>query len=122
MVSRAITQCSSISLPTGADALTELAPNEETTRVRSQAQIKASESWQGALWRRWPRGDCWPAKLDIYEAAAYLRVSPDTIRRALIVARDGRARLAHQRLGATYRIRKADLDTFGSVEGRSVAA
>jgi excisionase family DNA binding protein len=56
--------------------------------------------------------------MDVYEAAAYLRVSPDTIRRAVVVARDGRARLAHQRLRSVYRFRKADLDAFGAVPGR----
>ncbi len=85
-------------------------------------ELKTSEAWQCGPWARWPREEDWPAKLDIYEAAAYLRVSPDTIRRALIVARDGRAWLAHQRLGATCRIRKADLEVFGAVAGRPVAA
>lgn len=82
------------------------------------AKLKASAAWQDALWRRWPREDCWPAKMDVYEAAAYLRVSPDTIRRAVVIARDGRAKLAHQRLGSVYRFRKADLDAFGAVPGR----
>ena len=82
------------------------------------AKLKASTEWQTALWRRWPRDECWPAEMDVYEAAAYLRVSPDTIRRALVVARDGRARLAHQRLGSIYRIRKSDLDMFGVIPGR----
>ncbi|MBL9212708.1 MAG: hypothetical protein JNL92_19760, partial [Opitutaceae bacterium] len=53
------------------------------------AKLKASATWQDALWRRGPREDCWPAKMDVYEAAAYLRVSPDTIRRAVVIARDG---------------------------------
>lgn len=83
------------------------------------AKLKASAAWQDALWRRWPREDCWPVKMDVYEAAAYLRVSPDTIRRAVVIARDGRARLAHQRLGSVYRFRKADLDAFGAVPGRN---
>jgi excisionase family DNA binding protein len=90
----------------------------ETASVPS-AKLKASAVWQDALWRRWPREDVWPAKMDVYEAAAYLRVSPDTIRRAVIVARDGKAKLAHQRLGSVYRLRKADLDAFGSVPGRT---
>lgn len=68
---------------------------------------------------RWPDEIAWPAKLDIYEAAAYLRVSPDTIRRHLAVARDGRARLAHQRVGSVYRIRRVDLDAIGAVPGRT---
>jgi excisionase family DNA binding protein len=82
------------------------------------AKIKASSAWQDRLWQNWPRDECWPAKMDVYEAAAYLRVSPDTIRRALVVARDGKARLAHQRLGSIYRIRKIDLDSFGVIAGR----
>jgi hypothetical protein len=82
------------------------------------AKIKASSAWQDRLWQNWPRDECWPAKMDVYEAAAYLRVSPDTIRRALVVARDGKARLAHQRLGSIYRIRKIDLDLFGVIAGR----
>jgi len=83
------------------------------------AKLKASATWQDALWRRWPREDCWPVKMDVYEAAAYLRISPDTIRRAVVIARDGRAKLAHQRLGSVYRFRKADLDAFGAVPGRN---
>jgi len=86
------------------------------------AKIKASSAWQERLWQNWPREECWPAKMDIYEAAAYLRVSPDTVRRAVVVARDGKARLAHQRLGSIYRIRKIDLDTFGVVPGRTLPA
>lgn len=95
---------------------------ESALGTSTAAKIKASEAWQNRLWQNWPREECWPAKMDIYEAAAYLRVSPDTIRRAVIVARDGKARLAHQRLGAIYRIRKIDLDTFGVVPGRAVHA
>lgn len=81
-------------------------------------KLKSTEEWQSALWIRWPSESMWPAKLDIYEAAAYLRVSPHTIRRFLAVARDGKARLAHQRVGAVYRIRRVDLDAIGSVAGR----
>jgi len=84
------------------------------------AKTKSTAEWQDSIWQRWPREECWPAKMDIYEAAAYLRISPDTIRRAVIVARDGKAGLAHQRLGSIYRIRKIDLDAFGVVPGRSV--
>jgi hypothetical protein len=79
---------------------------------------KSSTAWQDELWRRWPREEDWPARLDVYEAAAYLRLSPDSIRRALVQARDGRAKLAHQRIGSIYRIRRVDLDTFGKVEAR----
>jgi len=80
--------------------------------------MKAAEAWQNDLWLRWPRVECWPGILDIYEAAAYLRVSPDTIRTPVTVGRDGKAKLAHQRPNSIYRIRKTDLDAFGSVEGR----
>jgi len=88
-------------------------------RSGSTAKIKATEAWQQTAWERWPREECWPAKMDVYEAAAYLRVSPDTVRRAVVVARDGKARLAHQRLGSIYRIRKVDLDSFGVIPGRA---
>jgi hypothetical protein len=79
---------------------------------------KSSTAWQDELWRRWPREEDWPARLDVYEAAAYLRLSPDSIRRALVQARDGRAKLAHQRIGSIYRIRRVDLDSFGKVDAR----
>ncbi len=82
------------------------------------AREKSSPIWQGELWRRWPREEDWPARLDVYEAAAYLRLSPDSIRRALVQARDGRAKLAHQRIGSIYRIRRIDLDAFGKVDAR----
>lgn len=82
------------------------------------AREKSSSAWQDEQWRRWPNEDNWPARLDVYEAAAYLRLSPDTIRRALVPARDGKAKLAHQRIGSIYRIRRVDLDTFGKVEAR----
>ena len=99
------------------------APFREPAAASSTAaKIKASSTWQDRLWQNWPREECWPAKMDIYEAAAYLRVSPDTIRRAVVVARDGKARLAHQRLGSIFRIRKIDLDTFGVVPARALRA
>lgn len=79
---------------------------------------KSSVAWQTDLWRCWPREEDWPARLDVYEAAAYLRISPDSIRRALILARDGRAKLPHQRVGSIYRIRRTDLNSLGRVEGR----
>lgn len=85
---------------------------------QSAKKLKSSDEWQSALWMRWPNESAWPVKLDIYEAAAYLRVSPDTIRRFLAVARDGKARLAHQRVGSVYRIRRVDLEALGSVAGR----
>jgi excisionase family DNA binding protein len=101
---------------------TPAALRESNERNVTAAKLKATAAWQDSLWQRWPREECWPAKMDIYEAAAYLRVSPDTIRRAVVVARDGRAKLAHQRLGSIYRIRKIDLDGFGMVPGRELRA
>lgn len=91
---------------------------ENGHRKFASAKIKSSAEWQECQWARWPNEGAWPARLDIYEAAAYLRVSPHTIRRFLAVARDGKARLAHQRVGAVYRIRRVDLDAIGSVTGR----
>lgn len=115
----AVIESASHALSPGEDDRVRVFPGRGSAPARTQAQLKASEAWQSELWMRWPREECWPAKLDIYEAAAYLRVSPDTIRRAVVVARDGRARLPHQRLGAVYRIRKSDLDTFGMIQGRA---
>lgn len=82
-------------------------------------QIKASATWQEALWKKWPHESDWPGYLDVYESAAFLRVSPDTIRRALVTGRDGRALLPHSRPAGIYRIRKEDLYTFGRVDGRT---
>ena len=84
----------------------------------AQHQIKATATWQEALWKKWPSVPDWPGILDVYEAAALLRVSPDTIRRALSVGRDGRARLAHSRPAGIYRIQKEDLLAFARVDGR----
>ncbi len=84
------------------------------------ARPKATAAWWDELWWRWPREACWPAKMDVCEAA-YLRVGPDTIRRAVVIARDGKARLAQKRLGSVYRFRKADPDMFGAVAGRREA-
>ena len=85
---------------------------------RTAHQIKSSREWQAALWHRWPSLDAWPETLDVYEAAALLRVHPDTLRRAMVTGRDGRARLAHSRLGAVIRLRKSEVLRFGRVEGR----
>lgn len=79
---------------------------------------KSSAEWQEQCWVRWRTDDDWPFKLDVYEAAAYLRVSSDSIRRAMVTGRDGRAKLSHQRVGSVYRIRRGDLDNFGRVEAR----
>lgn len=69
-------------------------------------------------WQKWPRPEDWPPFLDALEAAAYLRISYWTILRLSIKGRDGRARLAHQRLGVAYRFRRATLDAYGQVQGR----
>lgn len=81
-------------------------------------QRKSTEAWQLACWVRWAKEEDWPGKLDLYEAAAYLRVSPASIRRATEVDRAGRAELPHQRIGAAYRFSRRDLDCHGRVEGR----
>lgn len=78
------------------------------------------------LWSRWPTPERWPGILSIDEAAAYLRVSSDSIRDATTLGRDGRARLRHQNLEgkagkhgkATKRLRKVDLDAWGLIEAR----
>ncbi len=77
-----------------------------------------SEEWQLECWRRWPSPANWPAILDIYEAAAFLRVSHWTLRRAAVTGRDGRAALSHQRIGSAIRFRRADLEKFGLVQDR----
>jgi hypothetical protein len=84
----------------------------------SATKWKSSRAFQDILWRKWPAEKDWPGKLDVYEAAAYCRVSPDLIRDSLTLGRDGKARLPHNRLGNIYRIRKADLDNFGQILGR----
>lgn len=79
---------------------------------------KSSEAWQLEQWRMRPRMDDWPDRMDLYEAAAYMRSSYDTIRRLCIQDRCGRATLPHQRVGTSYRIRRSDLDCLGAVAGR----
>lgn len=86
------------------------------------AKAKRSPAYAAALWARWPACDRWPGILDLYEAAAYLRVDYKSIWRACQVGRsDKKAALKHQRIGSIYRIARADLDTFGRVEGRVAA-
>jgi hypothetical protein len=87
--------------------------------VRGNAtKSKSSRKFQIELWQQWPTEADWPGILDVYEAAAYRRVSPDMIRRALTLGRDSKSKLAHSRYGVAYRIRKVDLDNFGRVLGR----
>lgn len=86
---------------------------------RAPTAEKASREWQEALWQHWTTPEQWPGSLDVFEAAAYKRVSHATIRAALGTGRDGKAKLRHQRFGASYRIAKADLDRFGLVQDRA---
>lgn len=84
-------------------------------------EAKASHAWQASLWALWPTEAHWPGIMDIYEAAAFRRVHPDTIRRACLPDRAKAARLEHQRIGSAYRIRKASLQKLGLVPERSAA-
>lgn len=88
---------------------------------RPSNEVKASSEWQLARWTQWPREEDWPGLLDIFEAAAFCRVHPDTIRAAVRPGRDGKAPLAHQRWGAAYRIRKVDLVNHRRVKERVLA-
>jgi hypothetical protein len=95
----------------------------------SKAQIESARprrlnhrltgEYQLSLWARWPRPEDWPGRLDIYEAAAYLRVAYNTVWRACKPGRDGKACLAHQRLGDRTVICKGSLDRWGAVEQRA---
>ena len=78
-----------------------------------------SGEWQFECWRKWPKPENWPAILDVYEAAAFLRVSHWTLRRATVTGRDGRAKLSHQRIGSVIRFRRSDLEKFGLVKDRA---
>lgn len=82
---------------------------------------KSSQAWQLEQWRMRPRLEDWPDRMDVYEAAAYLRSSYHTIRRLCIQDRGGRAALPHQRVGTSYRIRRSDLDSLGATEASGVA-
>lgn len=84
-------------------------------------ELKSTPDWQLSQWVRWPREENWPGVMDLYEAAAFRRVHPSTIRRACLPGRDKCATLAHQRIGAAYRITKVSLQKFGAVAERSVA-
>lgn len=87
---------------------------------RAPLKEKRSREWQEMLWKHWPTPADWPGSLDVYEAAAFKRISEDTIRAASRPGRDGRAKLRHQRFGAAYRYSKSDLDQYGRVEAREV--
>jgi hypothetical protein len=93
-------------------------PKLDQSRNRATRE-KSRVTWQEAQWARFPSEKDWPARMDVYLAAAYCRINPDTLRRAMTVGRDGRALLAHQRFGAAYRIRKEDLDAYGRIHGRN---
>jgi excisionase family DNA binding protein len=82
--------------------------------------LKAEQIWQKEKWREWSHESDWPAFLDVYESAAYLRVSHHTIHRAVARDRSGRATLPHQRIGSKIRIRRCDLERFGHVPGHNV--
>lgn len=73
--------------------------------------VRITPSWQAALWQHWPRPEQWPALMDLCQAAAYLHVHPGTLRKKCAAAE-----LRHQRVGAAYRITRADLDAYGRVE------
>lgn len=83
---------------------------------------KCSQAWQLAQWATWPAEELWPGRLDLYEAAAFKRVSWATVRRACQPDRNGRAALEHERIGTSYRIRKGALAKWGVVQAREAAA
>ncbi len=91
------------------------------TLLAAPNAVKSSRAWQAELWALWPTEAQWPGVLDIYEAAAYRRVCPDTIRSLCAPDRKKQAALEHQRIGASYRIRKLALERMGLVQERSVA-
>lgn len=105
-------------LNSGADVASVGAQCGDPVPSRTLAQVKSTDEWQAAQWSRWPREEDWPAMLDVYEAAALLRVSHDLIRSLLVTDRLGRAKLKHARLGVTIRIKKSDLLAYGVVPDR----
>jgi hypothetical protein len=80
--------------------------------------FKSSPDWQYGCWKRWPKEDSWPGVLDLYEAAARVRMSPDSLRRAAATGRDGRAKLAHRRIGISYRFSLREIDNYGLIHAR----
>lgn len=86
------------------------------------SRARMSAAYAEGLWAKWPSPKQWPAVLDLYEAAAYLRVSYNYMWRLCQLGRDGKAQLAHRRIGALYRIARRDLDALGQAfEGRAAA-
>ena len=59
---------------------------------------KQSIQYQDDLWRKWPRAEDWPAVLDIYKSAAYIRASYSYVWDNCQLDRDGRAALPHKRI------------------------
>jgi hypothetical protein len=81
---------------------------------------ESRELYQNELWIRWPREKDWPGYLDVNEAAAFLRISPKSVRGRLdTVTGLGRSKppdLPHNHLGRIYRIRKDVLITTHAVK------
>lgn len=100
---------------------TRIALDPSKRNTNASRQLKGTREWQDAQNAEWAARGFVPASLDLYEAAAYKRVCLETIRRACIPDREGKAALKHQRFGAAYRIAKADLDRFGLVDERASA-
>ncbi len=91
-----------------------------TSDVIYSEKFKRTAAFADSLWQKWPAESDWPGVLDLYEAAAFLRVDYKSVWRACKVGRtDKKARLAHQRIGTNYRIRRADLVALGRVEARA---
>jgi hypothetical protein len=86
------------------------AGNEESAAAHGLRRVKETEDWQLARWAVWPTEADWPGVLDVFEAAAFLRVHPSTIRAATKPnVGTGRVILPCQRIGGALRFRKTDL-------------
>ncbi|MFA6289973.1 MAG: helix-turn-helix domain-containing protein [Opitutaceae bacterium] len=94
------------------------AANRSRCPPQTETDQRETTNFCDECWRLWPRADDWPAYLDAFEAAAYLRVSYWTILRLSRQGRDGLAKLGHQRIGTAYRFRRSTLDNYGQVPGR----